>query len=172
MSHPHTSKRLERSVVRTRRKRHHAAVGVLRHNRRTLKLWMSVAEVKAALQITDTDVAATVESVVGPLRRLGTTVHVKVQRASISTDSGRGSQIKSNLVSNALKHGGPTVWVTGAAVPGGYLLRVADDGSGVVVTVIVGPRVCLTRTSPTDGTNCMFSEKSDSESKYVGRSTI
>ena len=41
------------------------------------------------------------------------------------------SQLVRNLVSNATKHGGPTLAIEGRAGDGTYALRVMDDGDGV-----------------------------------------
>jgi K+-sensing histidine kinase KdpD len=41
------------------------------------------------------------------------------------------SQLVRNLVSNAAKHGGPTIAVEGRVLDGKYSLQVMDDGDGV-----------------------------------------
>jgi len=76
-------------------------------------------------------VAEEIESVVGPQRRLGRTVHVRVEPGVVHGDSVRIRQVMRNLLSNAFNHGGQTVWVTGATRGTEYLLVVADDGPGV-----------------------------------------
>ena len=83
------------------------------------------------VHLEDCRVAESVEAVVAPQRRLGRTVHMRVESGIAHADPIRVRQILRNLLSNAFKHGGPTVWVTGAARGDEYLLVVADDGRGV-----------------------------------------
>ncbi len=76
-------------------------------------------------------VADEIECVVAPLRRAGAVVAVDYAGGDAWADRVRFHQVLRNLVSNALKHGGPTVQVA-AAVEGDRLLCiVADDGDGV-----------------------------------------
>jgi len=83
------------------------------------------------VHLEDCSVREMVEAVVAPSRRLGRNVHVRLEPGAVHGDPVRIRQIVRNLVSNAFKHGGSTVWVTGAARGGDYLVVVADDGQGV-----------------------------------------
>jgi len=64
----------------------------------------------------------------GPLE-----LEVEVQPVAIYADALRSRQVLRNLVSNALKYGGPIVRVSGRTASGWYLFTVADNGSGVPV---------------------------------------
>ncbi|MBU1494348.1 MAG: HAMP domain-containing histidine kinase [Actinobacteria bacterium] len=83
------------------------------------------------VHLEDCSVPELVEAVVGPQRRLGRTIHIRVEPGEMHGDPVRIRQIARNLVSNAFRHGGPTVWVTGGVRGADYLLVVADDGRGV-----------------------------------------
>ncbi|MCJ7725562.1 MAG: HAMP domain-containing histidine kinase [Acidimicrobiia bacterium] len=83
------------------------------------------------VQPEDCNVSEVAETVVAPQRRLGRTVHLRVEPGAAYADPVRIRQIVRNLLSNAFKHGGSTVWVTGAVRGADYLLVVADDGRGV-----------------------------------------
>ncbi|MCB2224926.1 MAG: HAMP domain-containing histidine kinase [Actinobacteria bacterium] len=87
--------------------------------------------VEVPLRIEDCDIGAEVQALTASSGRLGRTVNVRMEPATVRADAGRVRQIVRNLLSNADKHGGPTVWVTGAERTGEYVLMVADDGDGV-----------------------------------------
>lgn len=78
-----------------------------------------------------TDPEAEIHSVVRELDRLGTPIRVHAQPACVFADGGRLRQLLRNLVSNAIRHGGPDVAVIGATDGNSYLIRVEDDGPGV-----------------------------------------
>lgn len=78
-----------------------------------------------------TDLAAQLEAVVVPLTREGRAIAVGVPSASVWADPLRVRQILRNLVSNALRHGGDTIRITGAVESDRLRVTVADDGDGV-----------------------------------------
>lgn len=76
-------------------------------------------------------VAEEIETVTAPMIRGGADLRIDVPRALVWTDQMRYRQIVRNLISNALKHGGPNVTVTGRSDGERFVLVVADDGTGV-----------------------------------------
>lgn len=71
------------------------------------------------------------ESVLIPIAISGRKVRVEMEPLTIRADRLRFRQILRNLVSNALRHGGPDVAIEGRGIGGRYLLSVSDDGDGV-----------------------------------------
>ncbi len=76
-------------------------------------------------------IAEEIESVVAPLRRSGAVVGVDRAAGEAWADRVRFHQVVRNLVSNALKHGGPTVRVSSRMEGDRLVCVVADDGAGV-----------------------------------------
>jgi signal transduction histidine kinase len=67
-------------------------------------------------------------------------VHTECESAEVRADPVAVRQIVRNLVSNAGRHGGPRVWVSGRVVGDRYLVAVSDNGPGFDPDVINTPR--------------------------------
>ncbi len=76
-------------------------------------------------------VADEIESVVAPLRRAGGQVDVACRSGAAWADRVRFHQILRNLISNAMKHGGPSISVSASTIGDKLVCVVADDGPGV-----------------------------------------
>jgi len=72
-----------------------------------------------------------IESVAKELSRLGTPVVVRARDAVVLADAGRLRQLLRNLVSNAIRHGGPNVKLVARPVNDTYVIRVEDNGPGI-----------------------------------------
>ncbi|MCP4307592.1 MAG: HAMP domain-containing histidine kinase [bacterium] len=77
------------------------------------------------------DVDTEIESVLGPMRATGAKIESDIAPATIKTDPLRFRQVVRNLVSNALRHGGPSNLVAGRVEGDYYTLQVRDDGPGI-----------------------------------------
>lgn len=77
------------------------------------------------------DLAAQVHQVIAPYVRAGDSIRVRVPEIDVYADPLLVRQIVHNLVSNARKHGGQQVVVTGNTDGGQALLVVADNGEGL-----------------------------------------
>jgi signal transduction histidine kinase len=77
------------------------------------------------------EVGPVIESAVDLFHRQGVSLSVDCEPGVVSMDRHHVSQLVRNLVSNATKHGGPTIAVEGRARDGMYAVRVMDDGDGV-----------------------------------------
>ncbi|NNJ48270.1 MAG: HAMP domain-containing histidine kinase [Acidimicrobiia bacterium] len=77
------------------------------------------------------EVEPVVESAIDLFRRQGLSLTVDCEPGVVSMDRHHVAQLVRNLVSNATKHGGPTIAIEGRAGEGTYELRVMDDGDGV-----------------------------------------
>ncbi len=77
------------------------------------------------------DPTAELEAVVAPLRRTGAAIGVEAEATRVWADQMRLHQLLRNLVSNALKYGGPHVTISTAERAGRFVCVVADDGEGV-----------------------------------------
>jgi signal transduction histidine kinase len=77
------------------------------------------------------DVAVEVRSVVAPWTRSGREVEVAVTDAEVWADPLRLRQVVRNVVSNAVKHGGPRIVVWGRVERDQFVCSVIDDGDGV-----------------------------------------
>lgn len=86
---------------------------------------------RLSFDLRPTDPVNEIESVVKELGRMGTPVRVAAEPASVIADGGRLRQLLRNLVSNAIRHGGPDVAVHGVSQDNSYVIRVEDDGPGV-----------------------------------------
>lgn len=86
---------------------------------------------RLSFDLRETDPVAEIEGVVRELRRLGTPIATHALPALVLADPGRLRQLLRNLVSNAIRHGGPTVEVHGTPIRDSYVIRVEDDGPGV-----------------------------------------
>lgn len=77
------------------------------------------------------DPVAEVESVLGPLRATGARIESSMSEAKILTDALRFRQVIRNLVSNALRYGGPNNLVFGRTEGNEYIVEIRDDGPGI-----------------------------------------
>lgn len=84
-----------------------------------------------ALAIEDVDPNQELAVVGVPVVIAGRDMAVDLHPGPLRADRLRLRQILRNLISNALKYGGPTVRLHGEAVDGRYLLSVIDDGRGI-----------------------------------------
>jgi signal transduction histidine kinase len=84
-----------------------------------------------AITIGTVDVQVEVDSVLGALRAIGARIDSDIVPATIKTDPLRFRQVLRNLVSNALRHGGPNNLVAGRIDGEHYTLQVRDDGPGI-----------------------------------------
>ena len=83
------------------------------------------------IRVEPVPVRQAVAAVVGGMSSDGETIEVDVEAAYVYADAFRLRQIVRNLLSNARKHGGDSIRVTGAVDRDDYVLVVADDGPGV-----------------------------------------
>ncbi len=79
----------------------------------------------------DVDVPEEVAEVLEPMRKNNFEASAHCAPGLIRADHLRFRQILRNLLSNARKYGGPTVWIEGRVVGRSYQLVVADDGAGL-----------------------------------------
>jgi len=86
---------------------------------------------RLSFDLRETDPVAEIAGVVKELRRLGTPIATHAVTAPVLADPGRLRQLLRNLLSNAIRHGGPTVAVHGTPIRDSYVIRVEDDGPGL-----------------------------------------
>lgn len=84
-----------------------------------------------AYQIEPVDVLREAEEAIQPMTRMASPIVVAVGAGSVLADRLRLRQVLRNLVSNALRHGGDHVVVSGHPSGDRYHLVVSDDGPGV-----------------------------------------
>ncbi len=84
-----------------------------------------------ALVPTQTDPRFEIEAVAAPFRRAGEEIHVECASGVIEVDVGMFRHVLRNLISNAVKHGGPTCLVMGTWDDDEVRFTVMDDGAGV-----------------------------------------
>ena len=72
-----------------------------------------------------------IEAVIGPWKRQGREFVVDVGNATVWADPLRLRQVLRNLISNAIKHGGPLIGINSWVERGEFVCRVADNGPGV-----------------------------------------
>ncbi len=76
-------------------------------------------------------IADEISTVTAPMIRSGADLQIDVPRVMIWADQMRFRQVIRNLVSNAIKHGGDNVAISGRSDGPRFLLTVADNGPGV-----------------------------------------
>jgi signal transduction histidine kinase len=76
-------------------------------------------------------IADEIDSVVAPHIRAGADIRLEVSPRIVAADAGRARQVLRNLVSNAIRHGGPVITVRGYSGEDGYSISVADNGPGI-----------------------------------------
>jgi signal transduction histidine kinase len=84
-----------------------------------------------SISLETVDPVAEIDSVIGALRATGARIESNLVAASITTDPLRFRQIIRNLVSNAIRHGGPNNLVAGRINDEFYTIQVRDDGPGI-----------------------------------------
>jgi signal transduction histidine kinase len=83
------------------------------------------------IRVESVDVPEAAKRTVTMFERRGVSVEVSCEPGSVVGDELRIRQVLKNLVSNAVKYGGPMITVTGEIHGGHYEISVADDGEGV-----------------------------------------
>ncbi len=83
------------------------------------------------IRVEPVPVREAVAAVLDGLGRDGKGIEADVERAYVFADALRLRQIIRNLLSNARRHGGPSIRITGAVDRDEYVIVVADDGPGV-----------------------------------------
>lgn len=76
-------------------------------------------------------VAEEIDTVLVPVRRAGYDASVECMDGTVFADRARLHQILRNLLSNAMKHGGERIVMTGSSAGDGYEMTVSDNGPGV-----------------------------------------
>jgi signal transduction histidine kinase len=71
------------------------------------------------------------EAVVRPFLQSGRSIRIEVDRATVRVDRLRQRQVLRNLISNAVKYGGPHIRLSGHVDGAFYRWTIADDGPGV-----------------------------------------
>lgn len=84
-----------------------------------------------SFQIESVDVAREVHEALTPFRRGDDPIAVDIDPAVVHVDRLRLRQVLRNLVSNAVRHGGPSVAILGTSRGDRYIFEVVDDGPGV-----------------------------------------
>ncbi|NNF09524.1 MAG: HAMP domain-containing histidine kinase, partial [Acidimicrobiia bacterium] len=79
----------------------------------------------------DLEVGPVVETSIDLFRRQGNAITVDCEPAVLTIDRHHLGQLVRNLVSNASKHGGPTISIEGRVHDDYYAISVMDDGPGV-----------------------------------------
>jgi signal transduction histidine kinase len=77
------------------------------------------------------DVAEAVAAVLAPVLRSGVPIEADVEPVNVWADPLRVRQVVRNLISNAVKHGGPHIAVYGRTERNEFVCSVVDDGPGV-----------------------------------------
>lgn len=83
------------------------------------------------IEIIPTRVHDVIESAIEPFERAGAEIHVDSSPDMVSADPGRLRHVLTNLVSNAVRHGGPNVGVEVTSAEGTVEIEVWDNGRGV-----------------------------------------
>ena len=76
-------------------------------------------------------IVGAVEKVCDFMNLLGAEVRIDLQDVDVMVDSERFSQVLRNLVTNAHRHGKPTITIRGNVAKGRYVCHVVDQGPGV-----------------------------------------
>ncbi len=79
----------------------------------------------------EVDLVTEAASIMEQLRRDDIEIRVAGEPAEVWADAGRIRQILRNLLSNAIQHGGPKVYLEIESADGQTLCNVVDDGTGV-----------------------------------------
>ena len=83
------------------------------------------------MSMSGVDPAEEVDEVLAPLAVVGVKARVIMENALITADRTRLRQVICNLVSNADRHGGPDITISGRVVGDRYVIEVGDNGPGV-----------------------------------------
>jgi two-component system OmpR family sensor kinase len=83
------------------------------------------------IRVESVDVAEAAKRTVTMFERRGVSVEVACEPGAVVGDELRVRQVLKNLVSNAVKYGGPNIAVGGGVEGGFYEVAVSDDGAGV-----------------------------------------
>jgi signal transduction histidine kinase len=83
------------------------------------------------IRVESVDIAEAAKRTVTMFERRGVTVEVACEPGAVVGDELRVRQVLKNLVSNAVKYGGPSIAVGGDVAGGFYEVSVSDDGPGV-----------------------------------------
>lgn len=84
----------------------------------------------------DVAVLSEVSEVIGPMIRSGIEIDIDCTDCEVRADRGRFRQLVRNLVSNALKYGGPHIRILGRTDGDEYEIVVEDDGAGVPIELV------------------------------------
>ncbi|HEY4584626.1 MAG TPA: HAMP domain-containing sensor histidine kinase [Acidimicrobiia bacterium] len=88
------------------------------------------------IRVEPIDVTEVADRALAMFHRRGIEIDVSLDPAAVVADEFRLRQILKNLVSNAVKYGGPRITVTGTETLDSYELVVADDGDGVPDVIV------------------------------------
>jgi signal transduction histidine kinase len=83
------------------------------------------------IRVESVEVAEVAKRALAMFQSRGIDIDMSVDSGTVVADEFRLRQILKNLVSNAVKYGGPNIRVTGAELLDSYELKVEDDGTGV-----------------------------------------
>ena len=72
-----------------------------------------------------------IQSVAREMERLGPPITIRARKATVIADAGRLRQLLRNLISNAIRHGGPNVSLAARSHAGEYVIWIEDDGPGI-----------------------------------------